>query len=60
MSSSHPPLPRTRNPGEIQRNGSSRVLRSNLELTMSNTKLKRMGKEKLQKLFAELTEAAII
>ena len=31
----------------------------NLELTMSNTKLKRMGKEKLQKLFAELTEAAI-
>ena len=25
----------------------------NLELTMSNTKLKRMGKEKLMKLFAE-------
>lgn len=32
---------------------------ANLELTMSNTKLRRMGKEKLQKLLAELTEEAI-
>ena len=32
---------------------------ANLELTMSNTKLKRMGKEKLQKLLGELTEEAI-
>ena len=32
---------------------------ANLELTMSNTKLRRMGKEKLQKLLAELTEEAV-
>lgn len=32
---------------------------ANLELTMSNTKLRRMGKEKLQKLLADLTEEAI-
>ena len=32
---------------------------ANLELTMSNTKLRRMGKEKLQKLLGELTEEAI-
>ena len=32
---------------------------ANLELTMSNTKLRRMGKEKLQKLLGELTEEAV-
>ena len=32
---------------------------ANLELTMSNTKLRRMGKEKLMKLLGELTEEAI-